>query len=65
MKKLIPAVLLLLTGWCLWRWFAPPGRIVEVVQRGRVIARLDLSREKGSRTIDIRMGFGLYLSFIH
>ena len=54
MKKFIPAALLLLIGWCLWRWFAPPGRIVEIVQRGKVIARLDLSRETGSRTIDIR-----------
>lgn len=60
MKKFVLAALLLLIGWCLWRWFAPHGQIVEIVQRGRVIARLDLSRETGSRTIDIRSPGGGY-----
>lgn len=59
MKKFIPAVvLLLLTSLCLRRWFAPHGQIAEIIQNGRIIARLNLKHETGTRTIDIHSSGG-------
>ncbi|MGI6074998.1 MAG: NusG domain II-containing protein [Pyramidobacter sp.] len=56
MKKIAfftAALLLAATLWSLWALRAPAGNVVEILQDGKLIQKIDLKREKGRREIVI------------
>ena len=42
-----------LGAWCAYTWFTPRGALVEIVQDGRVVSTLDLSRRHERRMLKL------------